>query len=108
MIDNTYFLTNVLFLAIGTFAIRSSFIAISGKLKHTGELKEFFSFIPAAVLPAFILPAIFYHEGTVAWLGGKERLAVLVVTSILFWFVRSTLLIISAGLILLYLLTNYF
>lgn len=105
MIDGNYFLINVALLAIGTVIIRGSFIAVSGKLKHTAELREFFSFIPAAILPAFILPAVFYHEGIVGVLGGKERLVVLLVSGVVFYFVRSTFLIIATGLVLLYGLT---
>ena len=105
MINTNYFLLNVFLLTAGTLLIRGSFIAFSGKLKHTGELREFFSFIPAAVLPAFIMPAIYFHSGSVDWLGGKERLIVLLVSGVVFFFVRSTLLIISVGLVLLYLLS---
>jgi branched-subunit amino acid transport protein len=106
-VNENYFLTNVCLLAIGTFAIRESFILISGKMKHTVKLKEFFSFIPAAILPAFIFPAVFFHQGTVDWLAGKERLIVLILSGAAYYFFRSTLFIISTGLLLLYLLTSF-
>lgn len=106
MIDSTYFFVIVMFMAIGTFAIRSSFIAISGKLKNSEKLREFFSYIPAAILPGFIIPAVFFHQGSIDFLAGKERLAVLVFSGIVFFFIRSTFLIIAVGLIALYLITN--
>lgn len=98
MINNNYFLVNVLLLTIGTLVIRGFFISLSGKMKVSDKMRELFSFIPAAVLPAFIFPATFYHQD-------KERFLILMISGIIFYFKRSTLLIISVGLILLYLVT---
>ncbi len=106
MINDNYFLLNVILLAIGTIIIRGSFIALSGKMKNSEKLRELFSFIPAAVLPAFIFPATFFHRGVVESIYGKERVLILIVSGVVFYFVRSTLLIISFGLILLYAATQ--
>ncbi len=106
MIDKNYFLLNVLLLTAGTLVIRGFFISLSGKMKVSDKMKELFSFIPSAILPAFIFPATFYHQGSVEAVGGKERFLLLIVCGIIFYFKRSTLLIISAGLILLYLISG--
>ncbi|MGZ5278497.1 MAG: AzlD domain-containing protein, partial [Pseudobdellovibrionaceae bacterium] len=74
MIEASYFWMNVAFLALGTIGIRVSLIAASAKIKISDRTKEIFSYIPAAILPAFIAPAVFFHEGHVTWLAGKERL----------------------------------
>lgn len=107
MIQGNYFLLNVFLLTIGTITIRGFFIALSGKMQISPKLKELFTFIPSAILPGLIIPATFYHQGMVAWLGGKERFVVLIASSLACYFVRSTLFVISLGLILLYLLTQF-
>lgn len=104
MIPNEYFWNNILLLALGTIAIRGSMIAISGKVKVSDRLKELFSFIPAAILPAFIVPMAFYHHGHVEVVFGKERLVILIFATVLCYFLRSTLLTIACGLIVLSLL----
>lgn len=106
MIHDRYFFLNVILLAIGTLAIRGSFIAFSGKIKNSEKLRELFSYIPAAILPAFIFPTTFFHRGIVESIYGKERVLILIASGIVFFFVRSTLLIISLGLVLLYVATT--
>jgi len=74
MINGNYFLLNVLALTIGTIMIRGSFIAVSGKMIISAKVKDLFTYIPAAILPALIIPATFFHQGQVEWLAGKERI----------------------------------
>ena len=92
-------------LAFGTLAIRGSIIAVSRKLKISERIKEFFSFIPAAILPAFIAPSVFFHEGKAAVIFGKERFVILIFATIVCYFSRSTLATIVFGLGSLYLVT---
>jgi branched-subunit amino acid transport protein len=106
MIDNHYFIWNVIALTVGTIAIRGSFIALSGKMTISPKIRELFTFIPAAIFPALIVPATFFHQGTQAWLGGKERFLILVAASIVSYFVRQTFFVIAFGLTLLYLVTH--
>lgn len=106
MISDQYFLLNVVLLAMGTLIIRGCFIALSGKMKNSEKLRELFSFIPAAVLPAFIFPATFFHRGVVESIYGKERVMILIASAVVFFFVRSTLLIITFGLTLLFVVTQ--
>lgn len=103
MIDPGYFWLIVALLTLGTVSIRFSLIAISGKMKVSPRAKELFSYIPAAILPALVAPMVFFHQGSVAWLAGKERAAVLALTTILCAFTKSTLLTILFGLAALYL-----
>lgn len=90
-IDASAFWVNVAVLAVGTVSIRGSIISISSRLKISERMKELFSFIPAAILPALLTPMIFFHSGSVTWLGGKERLAVALVTAGVTAYTRSTL-----------------
>lgn len=107
MIPLGYYWLTVILLAIGTMAIRGSIIALSARAKISDRLKELFTFIPAAILPAFIAPAVFFHQGQVSWMVGKERVIVLILAAILCWVTRSTLATVGFGLLALYLFTNF-
>lgn len=102
MINSNYFYLCVILLVVGTLTIRGSFIAFSGKIVISPKVKELFTFIPAAILPALVIPATFYHQGTVDWLMYKERFVVILISSVACYFYRNTLFVISLGLILLY------
>ncbi|HXH74560.1 MAG TPA: AzlD domain-containing protein [Bacteriovoracaceae bacterium] len=103
MINNDYFLINVMALTIGTIFIRGFFIALSGKMTISTKVKELFTFIPAAIFPALIVPATFFHQGSVSWLFQHERFLILIASGIFCYFVRNTFAVISFGLALLYL-----
>ncbi len=107
MIPLDYYWLNVSLLAIGTILIRGSIIALSARAKISDRLKELFTFIPAAILPAFIAPAVFFHQGQVTWVMGKERVVVLVLASILCWVTRSTLATVGFGLAALFIFTSF-
>lgn len=107
MIPLDYYWLNVVLLAMGTIAIRGSIIALSARAKISDRFKELFTFIPAAILPAFIAPAVFYHQGQVSWVMGKERVVILVLASVLCWLTRSTLGTVAFGLAALYLFSNF-
>ena len=107
MIDSTYFWVNTFFLAVGTLAIRVSIIAVSGRLRITERVREIFTFIPAAILPAFVAPTAFFHEGVVGWAFGKERLLILLAATVLSFFYRSTIATIAFGLAALFLVTQF-
>ena len=103
MIKESYFLSIVALLSFGTIIIRGFFIALSGKMIISPKLKELFTFIPAAIFPALIIPTTFLHQGSVDLIYGKERFLILVASAIVCFFVRNTLFVISFGLVLLYL-----
>ncbi len=107
MIPQGYYWLNIALLAVGTIVIRGSIIALSARVKISDRLKELFTFIPAAILPAFIAPAVFFHQGEVSWMMGKERVVVLILAAILCWVTRSTLATVGFGLLALYLFTNF-
>lgn len=100
--NTLYYWQNVLLLAVGTLAIRGSIIALSSRIKITERWKEIFSYIPAAILPAFIAPAVFFHQGQIEWLAQKERFVVLVFATAVCYYTRSTVITIGFGLVALY------
>jgi branched-subunit amino acid transport protein len=106
MIPSDYFWMNIFLLAVGTLAIRGSIIAISSRIKISERLRELFSYIPAAILPAFVAPAVFFHKGSVGWLAGRERLVIMILATAICHFTRSTLATLGFGLGSLYLLTT--
>lgn len=106
MIPLDYYWLNVILLALGTIAIRGSIIALSARTRISDRMKEMFTFIPAAILPAFIAPAVFFHKGEVAMVLGKERVLILLLASVVCWFTRSTLATVGFGLAALYLFTS--
>ena len=106
MIESNYFWWNIFFLAIGTFAIRASIIAMSSKVQISNWWKDIFSYIPAAILPAFIAPAVFFHQGQVSSVYGKERFLVLMAATAVSFVWRSTLATIGVGLALLFAVTS--
>ncbi len=108
MIEPTYFWTVVALLAVGTLAIRGSIILISstGKFVISDRMRELFSFIPAAIIPAIVAPMVFFHSGKVAWLGYRERLWVLLLAVFVCYFTRHMVATIGFGLLVLYLVTQ--
>jgi len=108
VIEGKYFFINMIALMIGTIFIRGSFIAFSQKMNITPKVRELFTYIPAAIFPALIVPATYFHQGQVAWIGGKERFLILLVSGIVCYFIRNTFFVISFGLSLLYFVTNFY
>lgn len=106
MIEQNYFLIIVLLLTLGTITIRGCFIALSRRMVITPQLKQLFTYIPAAIFPALIVPATFFHQGHVALVQGKERFVVLVLATIAAYFVRNTLFVVLFGLSLLYFISQ--
>lgn len=108
MINTNYFWTIVIFLALGTFIIRGSFIFLSSKINIPARVLEVFAFIPAAVLPALIAPLVFFHHGEIEPLYGKERLIILLLATGVCYLTKSMLATIIFGLVTLFVFTNSF
>lgn len=107
MIESTFFWVILFFMIIGTICIRGSVIAMSSKLTISDRLRELFSYFPAAIFPAFIVPSAFYHQGQSELFAGKERLMVLALALAMSLWVRSTTATIVTGLIALYFLAQF-
>ncbi len=107
MIESSYFWFILVCLIVGTLTIRGSLIAASSRVKISKRAEELFTYIPAAILPAFIAPFAFFHQGQVHWAQGKERFLVLVAATLVCMWTRSTLATISFGLSALYVITQF-
>lgn len=108
VIDPVYFWKITLILTLGTFLIRGSFVFLSKYLYLSDRGREVLSFIPAAILPAMTLPSVYFHQGQLETVMGKERLLILILSVVFCYLTKSMIFTISFGLILLYLTTHLF
>ena len=103
MSSDWYLWKAVLPLGIGTLLIRCSFIFLGDKIKLSPFMRELFTYIPAAVLPALALPMVFFHEGIVSIINGKERLYAFLIAIIVSFASKNILITIVIGLGILFL-----
>lgn len=104
MMDKAYFWSLVFCMSLGTIGIRSSFFFLYSRLEIPESLQKIFTYIPAAVLPALILPGVVYHQGSVDSILGKERLLALCVAVVICFVSKNVLLTIVCGMMSLYFL----
>lgn len=97
-----YFWQVVVPIGIGTFLIRCSFIFLGNRVQIPPVVRELFTYIPAAVLPALAIPMVFFHQGVVASIQGRERLMAFIIATIICLFSRNVLVTIISGLCILY------
>jgi branched-subunit amino acid transport protein len=107
MIESSYFWWSIFFLSIGTLGIRGSIIAASEKIEISARHREIFTFIPAAIIPAIVVPMVFFHQGQVPWLLGKERLFTLVLATVVCFYSRNMLVTVGFGLAALYFVCRF-
>ena len=50
-------------IGLGTFLLRASFLAFTGRSARLTNLERFLKFVPVTVLPALIVPALVFREG---------------------------------------------
>ncbi|MCB0197686.1 MAG: AzlD domain-containing protein [Anaerolineae bacterium] len=87
---------------IVTFAMRLSFIALLGKIDLPALLEKGLKYVPVAVLPALIAPALFYQQGQLNLSVGNERLIAGLVAVIVTVYTKNMLLTIGVGMIVLW------
>lgn len=104
--DKSYFWTVILCLGVATLTIRSSFFFLYSKISIPEKLKKSFTYIPAAVLPALVTPAVFSHQGSIALLGGHERVLALCLAALICYFTKNVFITVASGLGLLFLITQ--
>ncbi|HSG90251.1 MAG TPA: AzlD domain-containing protein [Pseudomonadales bacterium] len=98
--DTSLWLTIVL-LAVGTFLIRFSFLAVAGERPLPGWALRLLRYVPMSVLPALVAPLVVWPEAA----GGTldlPRLAAAVTALAVGAYTRNVLWAIGAGLAMLY------
>jgi branched-subunit amino acid transport protein len=87
-------------LAIGTFALRLSFIYLFGKVGMPGWLRRALRFVPASVLAALVFPALTYPNGALDLSLGNIRLLAGIGGALVAWKTRNVLWTIGVGMVL--------
>jgi len=107
MTDNTIFWI-IIATAAGTHLARVSFFLLSGRMERLSTLRKALRFVPVAVLPAIIAPALFMPAGTLDVSPGNTRLVAGLVAVVVAWRTGNVLLTIASGMGLLWLLQALF
>ena len=103
MTDWVIFLIIVV-IAVITFFIRSSFIITAGKTDKFLYLQKALRFVPVTVLPALIMPALFYNKGMLDISLGNERLIAGIIALSVAVYKKSVTLILIIGMSALWIL----
>jgi len=97
--DTTTLWLTIAAIGIGTFALRFSFIGLSGRLALPASLTHALRFVPAAVLSAIILPAALrVPEGGLDIALDNPRLIACVLAAGVAWATKSVLATLAVGM----------
>lgn len=91
-----------------TFALRASFIAFSDRLKLPFVVQRALRFVPVAVLPAIVVPALVFREGGLELTLSNEKLLAGVLAGIVAWYTKSIIWTLLAGMVALWTLQAVF
>lgn len=91
-------------LALGTFALRFSFIYLFGKVEMPEWLRRALRFVPASVLAALVFPALAYPNGALDLSLGNVRLLAGLGGALVAWKTKNVLWTILFGMLLLWVL----
>lgn len=93
----------ILLAGVMTYAIRLSFIALSGRWQAPLWFVRALRYVPPAVLSAIILPELLVMDGQVVLSPLNPRLLAGLAAIVLAWRSRNVFLTIAGGMLLLYL-----
>ena len=91
-------------LALGTFALRYSFIYFFGKVDMPDWLRNALRFVPASVLAALVFPALTYPNGSLDLTLHNIRLLAGIGGALVAWRTKNVLWTILVGMILFWVL----
>ena len=94
----------IIFMAVGTFALRLSFIYLFGKVEMPDWLRRALRFVPASVLAALVFPALTYPNGALDLSLGNVRLLAGLGGALVAWKTRNVLWTIAVGMALFWVL----
>jgi len=89
---------------LGTFLIRFSFFQLAGQMDRWPAVQRALRFVPVAVLPALIAPALFFNSDTLNISPSNARLVAGVVAIVVARYTKSVLLTIGVGMAVLWVL----
>ena len=91
-------------LALGTFALRYSFIYLFGKMDMPDWLRDALKFVPASVLAALVFPALTYTNGTLNLTLNNIRLLAGIGGALVAWRTKNVMWTILVGMVLFWIL----
>jgi branched-subunit amino acid transport protein len=94
----------VVAVGVGTFLLRLSFMPLVEQTGRIPVLRRALRFVPAAVLPALVMPALLYQDNTLDFSLGNARLLAGLVAIVVARLSRNALLTLASGMITLWLL----
>lgn len=106
--SNCTFWVVISVIGIATILMRGSFILTAERFKLSNKFADILKFIPASVLAALVAPAIFYHEGIVSAMHGKERMLAGIIALLVAYKSRNIFFTIITGMGTLYLVQYLF
>lgn len=99
--------TTFLLVALGTFAVRVSFIEFYSSLRIPPLFTRALTYVPASVLAALVLPAVVYQDKQAVLDWSNPQIPAAVVAALVAWRTRSTLLTLGAGMAALWLFKQF-
>jgi branched-subunit amino acid transport protein len=99
---NEYWLLTII-IGIVTLGLRASFLLLPAGAQLPPLMQRALRFVPAAVLPALIVPSIAFAGEAGPWPGLNGRILAAVIAVIVAWRSRNVLLTIVAGMLALWL-----
>ena len=94
-------------LAVGTFALRFSFVYLFGKVDMPNWLRRALRFVPASVLAALVFPALAYPDGALDLSLGNVRLLAGIGGALVAWRTKNVLWTIAVGMVLFWVLQGF-
>ena len=91
-------------LALGTFALRYSFIYFFGKVDMPNWLRNALRFVPASVLAALVAPALAYSDGALNLTLANIRLLAGIGGALVAWRTKNVMWTIVVGMVLFWIL----
>lgn len=89
--------------AVGSYGLRVSFVALLGRLDEVPRLAErILRFVPAAVLAALVLPGLLVVDGSLALSVGNERLVAGALAALVGWRTENMFATITVGMVALW------
>jgi len=89
----------ILYCGLITYLTRFSMIALIKKEMFNDRIREILSFVPSAIFPAIIFPAIFINDTGLIEIDGNLKIIAAIIAMIIGIITRSILATIFSGLI---------
>ena len=91
--------TLILYCGLITYLTRFSMIALIKKEMFNDRIREILSYVPSAIFPAIIFPAIFINDAGLIEIEGNLKIIAAIIAMIIGIVTRSILATIFSGLI---------